>query len=251
LTLALNASRVEPMQRLVTAISVYDIDPDTAKVTVRYEKSLQKAWFKFALSPDGRFLAVDSQFRAEVCAAATGNSLFDLGATAAKTPSDVVFSPDSRRLARMMPHSREVEIWDITQQKRVHVAPWPRNQNAARDCAFDGRRLAWVEYPTSPRAQLIRVYDAEAGQDVLTFPVGSSSFVEQVVFDSTGARLAWSENADKVIVADAFTGKELFRLHGHSGWVRGLAFSPDGGKLATSGADSTIRIWDVRPLEEE
>jgi WD40 repeat protein/DNA-binding SARP family transcriptional activator len=49
---------------------------------------------------------------------------------------------------------------------------------------------------------------------------------------------------------DTATGEILFTLSGHSDEVRGVAWSPDGERLATSSADGTAHLWDAATGEE-
>ena len=43
---------------------------------------------------------------------------------------------------------------------------------------------------------------------------------------------------------------EPLTLTGHTGWVGGVAFSPDGGTLATASSDVTVKFWDVATGKE-
>lgn len=43
--------------------------------------------------------------------------------------------------------------------------------------------------------------------------------------------------------------RQLMTLRGHSGLIRGVAYSPDGQRLASGGRDNAIKVWEVGTAE--
>src|SRR5262249_48197568 len=99
----------------------------------------------------------------------------------------------------------------------------------------------------------VKVWDVTTGQDRLTLKgcnavfspdgkrLASTSGIGTIF--ALGSRPLESEFGGAVKLWDAGTGRELLTLQGDSGGQLGVAFSPDGMRLASSGFQ-TVTIWD-------
>jgi len=101
---------------------------------------------------------------------------------------------------------------------------------------------------------IVRIWDAEKPSDESRELSGHAGSVERVIFlpdgrlASAGGNVSGSEFGE-VKIWDLSTGRDL-DLRGHTGWVTGLACSPDGRRLATGSNDRTVKLWDTTTGEE-
>jgi WD40 repeat protein len=208
-----------------------------------------------AISADRRLLAVSPRRRPQgllsvaVWDLVTGRR-YDPPPSLSPTSDTLQFTPDGRSLILGGP--RSPRIWRLEPPEEP---PSPiGHTDEAWSAAFssDGSLLATGSDDQDDR-RTIKIWDPSTAALRQGWYAGMGT-VASLAFSPVDDRvLASGQLADSgnVRLWDVVEGKLIADLIGHTDWVRTVAFSPDGSRLASGDRKGKIVVWDIasrRPL---
>jgi WD40 repeat protein len=197
-----------------------------------------------AVSPDGRLVASAGGDRlVRVWEIASGKLLRTLAGHQDAVWS-VAFRPDGRSLASGS-EDCTIAIWDVDEGRVRTTLRGHTRMITSLGWSGDGKCLASGSHDGT-----VRLWDAGSGKERARQSPGVPVLGVALAPDGTlvAAACGWPfqpTEAGAVHVWDTRQRRERFCLRNHLGAVRCVAFTGDGKRLLSGGADRTIRVWDL------
>ncbi len=152
--------------------------------------------------------------------------------------TNVSFSPDGTLLASTG-NDKVIRIWDLEKQEQVQVLVGHTAKVNTVAFSPDGTKIVSGAWDNT-----VHVWDVADGSSVFVFE-GHTDSVEQVQYSPSGAYIVSGARDGYVNIIDSETGSSIVNYDTGSTRVYNVVFNRDASKIAISGYDHSVRVYDI------
>jgi eukaryotic-like serine/threonine-protein kinase len=222
------------------------------KLFTTYSKH-SAAVLDIAWSPDGKKIASASADKTVHIWNAKSKNPILIYRNHAKPVSAVAWSPDGSRIVSGS-WDTTVQVWNVPTGRKLFTYRGYTREVSTVAWSPDGEYIACGSWDTT-----VQIRQAKSGSRLFTYQ-GHTSPVYAVAWSpislstnhEAGLRIASASgdavNADvdnTVQIWNAFSGDNALIYRDHFYFVRAVAWSPDGKKIASASADTNVQVWNV------
>lgn len=153
----------------------------------------------------------------------------------------VVWSPNGEQLASAADDG--VMVWEAQTGELLKKLPTPSPVFAVAFAPNNNLLAGGIK--NGP----VKLWSTHDWEEVRSIPGHFADLYTETISFSPDSALLAVPSTQTLTIHAVETGEKLHVLTGHGSWVQAAVFSPDGGRVASTSRDATIRVWDVKTGE--
>jgi WD40 repeat protein len=185
-------------------------------------------------SPDGSRIIAGSFWNTSILEASSGEQLYTLEGRSGGV-SSAVFSPNGTQILSASNDSA-VRIWEASSGMLLNTLELPSSISSAI-FSPSGSQILALSMDT------MYILEKSSGKKLNSLAVPGK--INYVVFSPDGSQILTILDQKSIHLWEAFTGKLLFILEGHTAEVHSSVFNSKGSRIVSASLDGSIIIWDA------
>ena len=199
-------------------------------------------WFA-CWSPDGsKVITSGSSNLISVWDAATGQKItvLDKHSDIARVAPDYSWSSDGIHFVSSSDDGTAI-IWDLETGEDIFTLVGPQAGIYKAKYSYDGAYVATIDFE-----EKVIIWDTQTGEQILVHipNIASPNYLNDIYWAPASHQIAVRTTGPDSYILDAVTGNIVNSFSGH-GVTTYLSWSPTGDRIATSGEDGKVIIWDA------